>query len=575
MASLSDYTGAGRVRSKLIEISKFGMDYDDLLIKNSQAIGFIEGEMKKRAGASSAASDDLLRYSMAISDTTSHLKGKTLAFFQLDYIAKREKMRDMASSAEIEFVLDNITDDVIIFDDNNRFCKPADLEQNFRKLKGIVSAESELKYENKIKDTYNSTFTKIYNAWGFSTGISAWQYFYQFLIEGHLAFEIIYDDISKPTKIIGFKELDAALLYPVVQKDHEGKIYLEWLQRDEVEGNHRTLTDAQVIYLNYSNYFRTKRVSFVERMLRSFNLLRIMEHSKVIWHVMNAPLRLKTEVPIGTKSIQKAKEDMNEFLSTFKEDISFNNEDGDLLVDGQPKVLFYKNYIVPKNDRGEAIDISALEYPGPDFSNSELLNYFLRKLKLDSKLPFSRWDYNEGGGSYLLGPDNVAREEITYNKFVKRLRVAYQEIIIKPWYIQMCLEEKGLKNDHLFKYAIGVQYVSKNEFQTLKEQEIHEKAADTITKLAELRRDDGSKAFSIDFLIKRYTEFTDSELTENEEMIKKALLKKKMNDAATGTDNSGDETGDEGLGGEDMGGEDMGGEDMGGEDMGGEDMGEV
>ena len=32
--------------------------------------------------------------------------------------------------------------------------------------------------------------------------------------------------------------------------------------------------------------------------IRSINLLRIIEHSKVIWHVMNAPIRLTTTVPV-------------------------------------------------------------------------------------------------------------------------------------------------------------------------------------------------------------------------------------------------------------------------------------
>jgi hypothetical protein len=97
-------------KNSLIKISRFGNAYDDLLLKNSQAIGYIEGELRKRNGIGGGG-DDLLQYSMAISDTTSSMRGKMLAFFQLDYSLKKEKLRDIASNAEIEFVLETISDD--------------------------------------------------------------------------------------------------------------------------------------------------------------------------------------------------------------------------------------------------------------------------------------------------------------------------------------------------------------------------------------------------------------------------------------------------------------------------------
>jgi hypothetical protein len=53
---------------------------------------------------------------------------------------------------------------------------------------------------------------------------------------------------------------------------------------------------------------------------------------------MNAPIRLKTTVPVGTKSMQKAKEDVREFTNTLKEDISFDGSTGELSVDGKPYI---------------------------------------------------------------------------------------------------------------------------------------------------------------------------------------------------------------------------------------------
>lgn len=513
-------------RSNLVKISRFGNTYDDLLLKNSQAIGYIEGELRRRVGTGNAAGDELLKYSMAISDTTSSMRNKMLAFFQLDYYTKRDKLRDVASNAEIEFVLDSISDDVIVYDSDNRFCRPNDLRSKLKAKPGIRPAKgNQLEYEDKFIEDYNDAFEEIYNAWGFDNGLSAWQYFYLWMIEGLFAAEIIYDDITNPTKIIGFKDLDPSFLFPMTKFDEKGKLFIEWIQKDPYSGQHRTLTDAQVIYISYSHHFRTKRVSFVERMIRSFNMLRIIEHSKVIWHIMNAPIRLKTSVPIGTQSLQKSQQALNEFLNTFKEDIYFNQESGELLVDGKPKILFYKNYVVPFNDRGEKVDIEAIEYKGPDLQDNQLLSYFLKKLKLDSKLPFSRWDYNEGGGSYLLGPDNVNREEVYYQKFVRRLRTGYQEIFIKPWYIQMCLKHPTLKDDVRFKHLMGVEYNEENVFEELKEGELIEKRVKSITTLQSIKASDDT-FFNTNFLARKYLKFTDEDFKLNDREWETQIAKK-------------------------------------------------
>lgn len=530
MAGFLDSNPMRGLKTQLTALSRFGMKYDDLLVKNSQAIGYIEGQL---SGFNSSLGDDLMRATLALSDTTSSLKNKSIAFFQLDYSQKRERLRDLASNGEIEFIIETIADDAIVYDEDNRFCYPNDLtgEINYRGR----NKDQRLNYQDKIVQKYQDNFEKIYSAWSFDRGISAWQYFYQWLIEGHLAFEIIYDNVSNPKDIIGFKELDPATLYPEVKKDSTGKIFLQWAQRDPINKMNRTLTDSQIIYISYSNEFRTKRVSFVERLIRSFNLLRIIEHSKVIWHTMNAPIRLKTTVPVGTKSMQKAKEDVREFTNTLKEDIAFNGESGELLVDGKPNILFYKNYVLPVNDRGEKIDIEALEYPGPNLSGSELLKYFQDKLKLDSKLPYSRW--SEGQGAYTMNAEGISREEIRYNKFIKRLRSAFKELITKPLYLQMCLDVKELKADHKFANAVGLVWHDDNVFEEIKTQELLNKRLATLNSMKAVVDDEGKPYFSTEFLIREYLKLSDESLTKNQSY--KAAQTNEASGEASGADSPG------------------------------------
>lgn len=531
MAGFLDNIGLGGIKSKLSDLSRVGMKYEDLLIKNSQSIGFIEGQLMQARGnvLAGGQQDSLARATMAISDTTSALRTKAIAFFQLDYATKRERLRDLASNGEIEFVIESITDDVIVFDEDNRFAYPNDLVGEML-YKG-KNKEQRLKYQEKVIDKYNENFQKIYNAWGFSEGISAWQYFYQWLIEGHLAFEILYDDLQNPREIIGFKEIDPSTLYPQIKKDAAGKIFLEWAQKVPGESKIRTLTDSQVLYLSYSNHFRTKRISFVERMVRSFNLMRVIEHSKVIWHTMNAPIRLTTKVPIGSKSLNKAKEDVREFANQLKEDIFFDTNTGEIQVDGRPNLLFYKNYILPVNDQNQSIEIAPLEYAGPNMSGSELLNYFKEKLKMDSKIPYSRWDSANGAGQYTMNAEGIRREEIRYNKFITRLRSAFKELLTKPLYLQMCLDFKDLKDDYRFKNAVGINWHDDNVFEEIKQQDLLNKRLATLNALKGVVDDEGKPYFSTEYLVKEYLRMSDEDLQKNKDY---------MNQTPTGEGEAGD-----------------------------------
>ena len=515
MAGYGDNQSA-TTSTALSNLSKFGNRYEDLLLKNSKAIGFIEGQLSARSNVSNP--NDLLRFSQAIADTTSQLRTKAIAFFQLDYAVKRERLRDIASNGEIEFILETITDDMIVYSDENRFCHANDLTGKM--LYRGSNKEQRLAYQERILDKYYNNFEEIYTTWGFGEGIAAWQYAYQFLIEGHLSFEIIYDDPIKPKKIIGFKELDPASIAPQLNKDSKGKLFLQWAQYDPQTGSTRMLADSQVIYISFANHFKTKRISFVERLIRSFNLLRIIEHSKVIWHVMNAPIRLQTSVPTGSKSFQKAQEDVKEFMNLLKEDVFFNGDTGELTVDGKPNILFYKNYVTPINDQNQSVKIEPLSYPGPNLSSSELLGYFTKKLKMDSKIPYSRWEGQSGMGAFTLNAEGISREEVRYQKFIKRLRSAFSELLVKPMYLQMCLDFPELKDDFKFNNGIGINYHNDNVFEEIKQNELEAKRIASFTAKKGILKDDGTPYFSTEYLIRTELKLSEDEIESNEDWFK-------------------------------------------------------
>ena len=148
----------GNILKNLSDISKFGMRYDDMVVRNSQAIGKTEGYFFNQE-STGFTQNDAFQWTASYQDTKVR---KYIAYFDKDYIEKRNYLRKFSLNGEIEFILDTITDESIVYDDRNYFAQPSFVN---------------LDLKDKIKDKLASHYNRIYNVFGFQNTILAWQYF--------------------------------------------------------------------------------------------------------------------------------------------------------------------------------------------------------------------------------------------------------------------------------------------------------------------------------------------------------------------------------------------------------------
>jgi predicted ATPase len=494
------------VLSSLKKIGSFGMSYGDMVVKNSQAVGTTEAMFLDKGGVL----DENTLYSIKKTDTTSK---QYIAYFDKDYPNKKTYLRSFSLNPEIEFILDTVCDESIVYDDKNFFSYFINTD-----IRGI-GTEKEQKLHERFKE--------IYNLFGFNEGISAWHYFRQFLVDGILSFEIIFD--SKGKNIIGFKELDPASLLPSVEKDLEGNFIECWIQYPDNPAMTRKLYDSQIIYISYAKGNTITRLSYVERLIRSFNLLRIMEHTRIIWNVMNSSYRMTMTVTIGTKSPQKAKQSLAELLSIYKEDIRLDSDSGELFINGRPNIQFFKNYLMPSTPNGTP-DITPLTGSGDatPFTDLKALAYFSDKLKLDSKIPYSRFDREDRGtmGTYSGNAEGLDQEEIRFGKFVTRLRSIFQDILLKPLWIQFSLDYPEFGKDFMVKSQFGLDYVKDNNFAEVRYMEILNARKEQVNKIAGLQNSEGQPYFSLRYVLDKYLGMTDDDKVANQR-AKEAAAKKK------------------------------------------------
>jgi len=488
-----------RIKDSVKSLSNFGLRYGDMVIRNSQAIGQTEAEFMKKG----PIEDDTMLYSLGRQDTTTK---QFIGYFDKDYAGKRDYLRKFSLNPEIEYILDTVCDESITYDSYNFFAYPA-----FLNLTNI---------KEKVINRIDSNYKKLYDMFGFSDDSTAWQYFRQLLVDGFIAFEIIYDDKGK--NIIGFKELDATTLMPSVEKQKDGSFLNVWYQYPKDINKKRMLYDSQIVYISYAKGNTVSRVSYAERLIRPYNILRIIEYTRVIWSVMNASFRMKMTVPIGSRSPQKSMQTLGELMSIYKEDIRFNDDSGELTVDGRPKIQFYKNYLMPSGVNGTPT-IEPLNTAGPNLNDPAPLAYFFDKLAQESKIPFSRFQGPDGGsiGQYSNSAEGLDKEEIRFAKFVTRLRSIFQDILVKPLWIQMCKDFPELEKDYLFKSQLGLTFVSDNPFRVNQEIETMTKKKESIDSLYGLTDEDGKPFFSLAYLIESYLGMTADDIKANEEAKKK------------------------------------------------------
>jgi hypothetical protein len=509
-----DETSAGKpnpasrnlVSKALKSLSSFGMMYDDMVLKNSKAIGINEDRygwtMDPRNVAGGEYDDYALFANLSMTDINLR---KSISIFDKSYPKKREDLRKFAIQDEIEDILDTLCDECIVFDDKNYFCYPLAFDDETLEP-GTLEA---------IKIALETNFKRVYQYFGFNNDIAAWSYFRKWLVDGYLAFEIIYN--KEQTRIIGFKELDPISLEPGLDK--EGKKL--WKQFKGQPNKERVIYDSQVIYISYANVNTVNRVSYVERLIRSFNLLRIMEHSRVIWATVNASFKTKFVIPVGGKSKTRAKQSLGVLMQNYREQIDFDTDSGELKVNGKAMMPFNKEYWFPSGDAGEPT-IETIGNDGPDLSDTDALKYFREKLIKVSKIPLSRFDM-ESPPSWEMNAEGMTRDEIKFGRFVTRLRSVFQEILVKPLWIQMCLDFPELKEDDAFKAQIGIKYHRYNIFEEMKEIEILQKRLDFVQSMKDgLVETDANmneiKYFSSEFLIQRFLGLSAEDLRLNKKL---------------------------------------------------------
>lgn len=551
----------GKFSKLLTTLSRYGMTYTDQVLKNMQAIPADRNLQNKED----------IGYHQSLyqgwDNSWTPKKEEDKSYSEKALIEKVRVLRKMATQPELEDILDILANECIVYDNDESYIATPFMDTALIQELNEKSAE-------EIRRCVDTSFYKLYMLLDLKR--NAWSLFKRWLIDGVLAFEIVYDDLEHPKSIIGIIPIDPTIITRKVDQDGTEK----WIMFKDMVGLERTLLSSQIIYVKYSERDDgVDRQSYLERLIRPFNIYRIIEQAQIIWTTTQASFKMMFTIPVAGMNKARGLQTLQSAMNRYKEEITFNSETGELLTNGKVNQIFNKEYWMPENENGKP-EIETLVDNGPQLNDSDQLTYHLNKLYKISKIPLGRFDKDAQSTWFGSDPTAVLRDEINFGRFVNRLRATWAEIILKPLRIQVSLSIPDIKNDKRILDAISLRFNTYNQFTEMMEIEIDTKRVEFIQTMHDSLTTQDAEGndvsfFSEKFLVLKYLMMSEADLELNEKYLLEEKFKKKSGNEEEEEDTGGADE-EENAPEDDMGNEDEGSaEDEKGNDLDSEMLGDV
>ena len=468
----------------LRNLSSWGMNYDDMIMRNQVGVGINEDPYSQQGNS---MYDFFSRRAVA-----SVLNRKSIPYLDRSYADKRRILREYSIKDEIRDFVSTVCDEVIIYSDKD-FCRPKNISND---------------YSQDIRDKYQEFFEKIYNRYGFSDSVTAWNFMKDFLIDGYVAIEIVWDDKKK--NIIHFNRLRPETLVPAF----EPTIGNIWIQYPEDPQLRRIFLDSQMIFISYSTQNDYSETSYVEGLIKPYNQLKIIEQTKIMFNIVNATVYQKFTIPVKGLSRQKAEEQIGQLINDYSEEVEWDDSLGTLQINGTKHLPYNKQIWFPEGDAGTP-NMELVSPQGHNLNEDDILKWFYNILKRASKIPVQRFEGDNGGGNVFTDAAEMTRDEAKFSNFIGRIRANFKELVVKPLKLQMLVEFPELKEDEIALNQIDIEFISNQLFEEWKKLGNMSKKIEILGSYTGIQKADGTPYFHIDYLIDHVLKLSSEEKEEN------------------------------------------------------------
>lgn len=277
-------------------------------------------------------------------------------------------------------------------------------------------------------------------------------------------------------------------------------------------------------------------LSYLHKAMRVINQLKMMENALVIYRIARAPERRVFYVDVGGLQKEKSKQYMRDFVNNFKTQITYDNQTGEITSGNQFNNIL-QDYFVPRAN-GRSTEISTLN-GGQTLGQIEDIAYFENKSYQALNVPYSRL---QSQNTFSLNrTTEITRDEISFYKFVTKLRNKFADIFLQALKVHLILKgiityEEWLDNH----YFVEVHFPEDVSFNEMVKLDIIENKLNTLTAI----NDYVGQYYSKEYVWKNVLGFTDEEIADMTKQMNDEAQNNQIIQTLSGDDGIEDETND-------------------------------
>jgi hypothetical protein len=253
-------------------------------------------------------------------------------------------------------------------------------------------------------------------------------------------------------------------------------------------------------------------LSHLHKAIKPVNQLKMIEDSLVIYRVSRAPERRIFYIDVGNLPKHKAEQYVNDIMNKFRNKVVYDAATGEVR-DDRKHLSMMEDFWMPRREGGKGTEITTLQ-GGQNLGQIEDIQYFQTKLYQALNVPISRLQPATG---FNLGRSNeITRDEIKFNKFIKRLRRKFSSIFYDALRVQLIT--KGIiRPDEwdLIKQDIRFDFQEDNNFAELRDSDILNQRIDTLQKIEQYI----GRFYSIEYVRRNILMQSEEEIKEIDKQV--------------------------------------------------------
>ena len=348
----------------------------------------------------------------------------------LNTINFRNSLLLFAENAEIDKALRIYANEIVVSNIKNKKYPVNPV------LNDVLLERDKLELAETIQQYMDKVFMpKLWRWYGFNESGKLNKLVKEYMTTGKLAYEKVYDNLKRPKDIVNIYPIDPSCLQKF---RHDFQTW--YLYNDYTNHTERILHESQVILIEY-NEFDFGYISHVDKVRRSFNIMRGMQTAKIGWFAAKSQVRLHINFAMGDMSRDNAEQALNNERSQIMTEYEFDEVNGIMYFNGEPTTMSYQEYITAESQNAGKAEIEEIIGNGPDLTEVDSLQFWQKQYWGDWEIPYDRVDPSSSETWSFSEPSSIKKSEINFSKNCLDIKETLNKLFLDPIITQLTLKE--------------------------------------------------------------------------------------------------------------------------------------